>query len=115
MAGSVSNIAVNSAHSPTYADAIHSTEAKQSPASSHAGDAAMKADTVKLSLAANIKLMHHRGLSPANIAAQLGMPLKQVDSYLPSVTQAASAATAVPSAAAQGANAAVPSQPEATK
>jgi len=45
----------------------------------------------------------------------LGMPLKQVDSYLPSVTQAASAATAVPSAAAQGANAAVPSPPEATK
>jgi hypothetical protein len=42
----------------------------------------LKQDTVKLSLSAQIKSMHHQGLSPALIAAQLGTSVVSVDGYL---------------------------------
>jgi hypothetical protein len=56
-----------------------------------------KDDTIKLSLAANIQLMHHQGLSPSIIASRLGISVKQVDTYIPGAAQAAPAA--VPAAA----------------
>lgn len=45
-------------------------------------------------MSANIKLMHHQGLSPTLIASQLGISVKQVDSYIPGMTQAAAAGSA---------------------
>ncbi|MGB7546130.1 MAG: hypothetical protein WBM14_00140 [Terracidiphilus sp.] len=42
----------------------------------------LKADTVKLSLAAQAKLMHRQGQSLTLIAAALGTDVKSVDGYL---------------------------------
>jgi hypothetical protein len=59
-------------------------------------DGGFKDDTVKLSLAAQAKMMHRQGLSPAVIAANLGTNVKTVDSYLnltASTTAALAAAT----------------------
>lgn len=59
--------------------------------------ATLKSDTVKLSLAANIMLLHHQGMSPSGIAATLGVSVKQVDGYIPvSTSSAATAAPAIP-------------------
>ena len=41
-----------------------------------------KEDTVKLSAAAQAKLMHRQGQSPALIAATLGTDVKSIDGYL---------------------------------
>ncbi|HEV2485527.1 MAG TPA: hypothetical protein VGT08_08340 [Terracidiphilus sp.] len=61
-------------------------------------EATLKSDTVKLSLAANIKLLHHQGMSPSGIAARLGLSVKLVDGYIPgSTSTAATAAPAIPS------------------
>jgi hypothetical protein len=57
-----------------------------------------KADTVKLSLSAQVHALYHQGMSANQIAANLGMPVKSVSSYLPGSTPAAPAAT--PAAAA---------------
>lgn len=55
----------------------------------------LKDDTVKLSMAAQAKMMHRQGLSPSIIAANLGTNVAAVDDYLniKIPTQAASAAS----------------------
>ena len=57
----------------------------------------LKPDSVKLSIAGNVKLMHHQGLSNSIIAAQLGLSAKQVEDYYPTTTTA-SQTTAAPTA-----------------
>lgn len=58
--------------------------AKAAPAASteQASSATLKEDTVKLSVAAQAKLMHQQGKSPALIAASLGVKVAAVDGYL---------------------------------
>jgi hypothetical protein len=61
--------------------------------------AAQAADTVKLSVAAQVKELNQEGLSASNIAATLGLTTKEVDSYLnvlpSSVVEAAAQLAAV--------------------
>jgi hypothetical protein len=65
----------------------------ESPAQASPG---FEEDTVKLSAAAQAKLMHRQGQSPALIAATLGTDVKSIDGYLG--IQIAAAASAMPAA-----------------
>lgn len=68
--------------------------------------ASLSRDQVKLSVAAQVKMMHHQGLNPTVIAAQMGIPVSQVNSYLPGATSAAPAAPAAQHPAASDTDAA---------
>ena len=60
--------------------------------------AALKPDTVKLSFAGQVKLLHRQGLSASVIASRLGSSVKNVDQYLSaSTTKATAPAAVVPS------------------
>lgn len=61
--------------------------------------ASLSGDSVKLSVAAQVKMMHHQGLSPNTISAQVGIPVSQVNSYLPGSGPAAPSVTAGPQSA----------------
>ena len=113
MAASVSNVVGPSVGPTSYTNLSHSTNSVPAASSSGPPAATLEADSVKLSLAANIKLMHHQGLSPSIIASRLGISLKQVDSYIPGTTQAVSdvSQSAGPSAApSQAESGVIPSQ-----
>jgi len=83
------NLAATNSNSVSAATQVRpaADAAKAAPA------ATLKSDTVKLSLAANIKLMHHQGMSASIIASRLGVSVKQVDGYIPGSTVATPAAT----------------------
>jgi hypothetical protein len=101
--------------------------AKAAPAQTEATEkapVALKADTVKLSLAAQVKMMHRAGQSPALIAATLGTNVAAVDGYLnikvtaqaaattASTAQATTTAQATPEASTASATAAQPATAE---
>ncbi len=97
MAGAISNVAVSNASAASAVSRFHSASVTPAAASLAQPASTLKDDTVKLSLAANIKLMHHQGLSPSIIASRLGVSVKQVDTYIPGATPVvSSAATEVP-------------------
>ena len=56
--------------------------------------AASGSDTVQLSQTAQVTVLHHQGMSAKQIAANLGMTMRQVDSYL-GITTANSTAPVV--------------------
>lgn len=94
MASVIPSVGTSSANAASGANLIHSTGAAKAAAPSVQPQSTLKNDTVKLSLAANITLMHHQGLSPSIIASRLGISVKQVDTYIPGLKQAAVAAVA---------------------
>ncbi len=94
VASVISSNGTSSANAASTANQIRSTGAAKAAAPSLQPQSTLKDDTVKLSLAANIKLMHHQGLSPSIIASRLGVSVKQVDTYIPGLQQAAAAAVA---------------------
>jgi hypothetical protein len=60
---------------------------------------ALKSDTVKLSFAAQIRSLHHQGISPSQIASRLGVSVTVVSGYIPgsaAAPQAVSVKTAAP-------------------
>ena len=71
------------------------------PATAEKVPATLHPDTVKLSLAAQAKMMHQAGQSPALIAATLGTNVASVDGYLNIKVAAPAAATPAPAPAAQ--------------
>jgi len=107
----MASIAFSNVTSASAAQAV--TTAKAAPVQAATADKVsgeLQPDTVKLSLAAQAKLMHREGQSPALIAANLGANISDVNSYLgittattsavmaAAVSQAAPAATATPAA-----------------
>ncbi len=100
----VSSIQSSGADTSAFVRQTQSSNAGRAKPTSQPPPSTLKDDSVKLSMAANIKLMHHEGLSPTIIASQLGISVKQVNSYIPGITQAAAAASvsvAAPSAHSQ--------------
>jgi hypothetical protein len=73
--------------------------------------AAPQQDQVKLSLSAQVHALYHQGMSANQIAANLGIPVKSVSSYLPGSTPAAPAATPASTKAPAAAPAAAQSAP----
>jgi len=102
MASVVSNVGASSSSAASAANQVHSAPPANSAASATRSPSTMRDDTVKISLAANIKLMHLQGMSPSVIASRLGVPVKQVDTYIPSAAPAAAPATAVAPASQAG-------------
>lgn len=85
---------------------------------SKAAPAVLKQDTVKLSAAAQARMMHRQGQSPALIAAMLGTNVASVDGYLNIKVAAPVSATPTPAPTAQAAPsapAAAPEEPAASK
>jgi hypothetical protein len=62
--------------------AVSSAKAAPAQAEPTAKTASLQPDTVKLSAAAQAKMMHRQGQSAALIAATLGTDIKSVDGYL---------------------------------
>lgn len=93
----ISGTQVSGANASSYANQTQSLSAGNAAASTQQPAATLKADTVKISLAAHIKQMHLQGYSPSIIASQLGISVKQIATYLPGVIPAASANTATTS------------------
>ena len=93
----ISGIQVSGVNASSYTNQTQSLNSGKPAASTQQPAATLKDDTVKLSLAAHIKQMHLQGYSPSIIASQLGISVKQVTTYLPGLTQAASASAATPS------------------
>jgi hypothetical protein len=85
-------IAASSANVSTGSTQIRLTAAATAPPSVPSASTLI-ADTVKLSLAANVKLMHQQGVSPSVIASQLGISVKQVYGYIPGYNSAAPTAS----------------------
>lgn len=113
MAFSISNNGTPTVDPSSHASQIRPSGASQGAAAGENAAAALKSDSVKLSMAANIKLMYHQGLSLTLIASRLGVSVKQVESYIPGVSTAASAASAVlPTAPAATGSATAQAQPE---
>ena len=92
----VSSIPAPGAGASSNTNSAQSLNAARTAASVQRAPASLQSDTVKLSLAATIKQMHLQGYTLTVIAAQLGISVKQVDSYLPGVAQTASAMNANP-------------------
>jgi len=90
----ISSVQIPAVDASSYANQTQSSNASRATASTQQPAATLKDDTVKLSLAAHIKQMHLQGYSPAIIASQLGISVKQVATYLPGLAQAAAAASA---------------------
>lgn len=86
----------------------------QSETESKAAPAALKPDTVKLSAAAQARMMHRQGQSPALIAAMLGTNVASVDGYLNIKVAAAVTPAPTPVATPEPAQAA-PAEPAAGK
>jgi hypothetical protein len=77
--------------------------------------AGIKQDTVKLSLAAQIKMMHHQGQSAGQIAASLGTSVASVDGYLGvKAAQQAPVASPAPAAPTESASESPAASPTAT-
>jgi hypothetical protein len=102
------NVAASGANAASAAVQPNPASAAQKDTQSVQPAAALKADTVKLSLAANIKLLYHQGRSPSAIASTLGISVKQVNGYIPGASstiptaatpQAAPVDTSMPAAA----------------
>src|ERR1035441_5945921 len=77
---------------------------KTAPAQSETTEnapATLKPDTVKLSPAAQAKMMHRAGQSPALIAATLGTNVAAIDGYLNIKVAVQATATPTPAPAAQ--------------
>ena len=96
MASVVSNVGASSSSAASTANQVHSASPANSAASATRSPTALREDTVKISLAANIKLMHLQGMSPSVIASRLGVPVKQVDTYIPGAAPAAAPPPAPP-------------------
>jgi hypothetical protein len=127
-----STATASSGNVSTAATQITSTAAVKASTPSVQPGSTVKADTVKLSLAANIRSMYQQGISPSVIAAQLGISVKQVGGYIPGYnsaaptasapessssdnsTQAATAASTQPSAKQDAASQAQPTAPPET-
>jgi hypothetical protein len=98
----MASIAISSA-TPAYATPA-AANAKAAPAQAETTEktpAVLKPDTVKLSSAAQAKMMHRAGQSPSLIAATLGTNVATVDGYLNIKMAVQAAATAAPAPAAQ--------------
>lgn len=109
----ISGTQILDVNASSYANQTQSLNAGKAAASTQQ-PATLKDDTVRLSLAARIKQMHLQGYSPSIIASQLGISVKQIATYLPGLTQAASASAAIPSVHSQ-AEVATPIQTAGTK
>lgn len=90
----ISIAAASGGNASSAATQITSTAAVKASTPSVQPASTVKADTVKLSLAANIKSMYQQGISPSVIAAQLGVSVKQVGGYIPGYNSAAPTASA---------------------
>ena len=92
----MASIAISSATPPNAAQSPAQTRTSQvQPETTVTAEASLRPDTVRLSPAAQAKMMHRAGQSPALIAATLGTNVVAVDGYLnikvaaqPSVTPA---------------------------
>ena len=110
----MASIAISSATPSSPVQADPTAKAAQ-PETASKTAAVLKPDTVKLSTAAQVKMMHRAGQSPALIAATLGTNVASVNGYL-GITVAKQAATTPMPAATPQAPSAVPSaQPETGK
>jgi hypothetical protein len=82
----VPNMASMGISSATQSNAMQSLpSAKAAPAQTSTNEkvpATLKPDTVRLSSAAQAKMMHRSGVSPALIAASLGTNVAVIDGYL---------------------------------
>ena len=79
----MASIAISSAQSPNLT--LPAATGKSAPAQAETTvktSTVLQPDTVKLSAAAQAKLMHRQGQSPALIAATLGTNVAAVDGYL---------------------------------
>jgi hypothetical protein len=86
------NFGASSASSGVASSKTRPTNAQNTAPASRA---TLKPDTVKLSLGGSIKLMRHNGTSPSNIAVQLGISVKDVNTYLGVKTAPAAPAQAL--------------------
>lgn len=114
MATAISNIATSNAAAASNTNQVHSASVAKTASTSVGAAGIAKDDTVKISVAASIKLMHHQGLSDSIIASRVGMSVKQVDTYLPSSTQTTSTAEAAAAATPSGSVAAAKAVPSST-
>ncbi len=64
------------------AASVRKTEPSEAAVPEKIAAATLKPDTVKLSPAAQVRLLHRQGLSIAGIAASLGTNVTTIDSYL---------------------------------
>lgn len=103
MATAIANVATPDAAAARNTEQLHSAGVAKAASKSVGAAGVGKDDTVKISLAASIKLMHHQGLSDSIIASRVGMSVKEVDSYLPGSTQTTSTAVVAGTASSGGA------------
>ncbi len=105
----MASMAISGASSPNAAQAAGTpmASAAQSVTPAKPAPAVLKPDTVKLSVAAQAKMMHRQGQSPALIAAMLGTNVAAVDGYLniKAVAPASTTPAAVPVAQAASSSA----------
>lgn len=107
-------MAITGATPSNAAQAIPAAKAASAQTGSRAdAPAVLKPDTVKLSAAAQAKMMHRAGQSPALIAATLGTNVAAVDGYLN--IKVATQAAAIPTPAAQNQPASTPAPVEPTE
>jgi predicted transcriptional regulator len=101
--GSLSNAAQATSTAKTAsANETSTTETSQT-------NSGLKEDTVKLSLAAQVKLMHRQGQSASVIASSLGTSVTAVDGYLNiKVATQASATTTTPETSTESASTSTP-------
>ncbi|MGA9668954.1 MAG: hypothetical protein WBQ94_07085 [Terracidiphilus sp.] len=78
----MTSIAISNANLSSAEEASSTSRAAQPQAESAVKPAVLQPDTVKLSPAAQAKMMHRAGQSPALIAATLGTNIAAVDGYL---------------------------------
>jgi hypothetical protein len=92
----MASIAISSATPANAAQAAPIAKAAPVQTESTAKTAVLQPDTVKLSAAAQAKMMHRAGQSPALIAATLGTNVAAVDGYLNIKVAVQAAATPTP-------------------
>lgn len=102
------SVAASSGNASTAAAQIPSTSAARVATPSVQPATTLKADTMKLSLAANVKSMHQQGISPSVIAAQLGVSVKQVYGYIPGYNSATATASTTESSSSDNSTQAAP-------
>lgn len=114
MAMAISNIATSNTAASSNTEQLHSASNAKAASTSVGAAGVVKDDTVKISVAASIKLLHHQGLSDSIIASRVGMSVKEVDTYLPSSTQTSPTVVAAVAATPSGSVAAAKAAPAST-
>jgi len=114
MATAISNIATSNAAAVSNTEQLHSASVAKAASSSVGAAGIVKDDTVKISLAASIKLMHHQGMSDSTIASRVGMSVKEVDTYLPGSTETASTTVTAAAAPSGGSGTAAKAAPDSS-